>query len=172
MLCRCFQQWSVEHYHVRRPGSGRSLSIDSQDRRIEQEMVTSRTASREEIRAHVAPVVSPTTIGTRLFATGLRSVVPMARLPLRPTHDTAKQGYSCVVKETTREWNVALLSLVMRVGSACMRLMDVLLYGVDMVSIIFWSAFAHVTQTPPQASWCGEPSVTTRCHIWCSCRIK
>ena len=32
----------------------------------------SRTASREEIRSHVAPAVSPRTIGNRLLAAGLR----------------------------------------------------------------------------------------------------
>ena len=66
-------------------------------------------------------------------------------------HDTAKHGYSGVVKE----WNGALLSSVMRVSSVCMRVMDVYVYGVDLVSVIFLSAFANDTQAPPQASWCG-----------------
>ena len=26
VICRCFQQWSVEHSHTRRPGSGRPRS--------------------------------------------------------------------------------------------------------------------------------------------------
>ena len=35
VMCRCFQQWSVEHSHTRIPGSGRSRSTDEcQDRRI------------------------------------------------------------------------------------------------------------------------------------------
>ena len=33
--------------------------------------------------------------------------------------------------------------------------MDVHVYSIDLVSIIFWSAFAHDTQVQPQASWCG-----------------
>ena len=71
-------------------------------------------------------------------------------------HDTAKHGYSDVVKESTGEWNGALLSSVMRVGSVRMRLMDVHVYGVDLGRVIFRSAFAHDTKAPPQASWCGS----------------
>ena len=38
-------------------------------------------------------------------------------------HDTAKHGCSGVVKESTGEWNGALLSSLVRVGSVCMRVM-------------------------------------------------
>ena len=44
-------------------------------------------------------------------------------------HDTAKHSYSGVVRKSTGEWNGALLSSVVRVGSVCMRLMDVHVYG-------------------------------------------
>ena len=67
-------------------------------------------------------------------------------------HDTDKHGYSGVVKESTGEWNGTMLSSVMRVGSVCMRVMDVHVYGVDLVNVIFRSAFAHDTLAPPQAS--------------------
>ena len=77
-----------------------------------------RTASREEIRAHVAPAVSPRTFGNRLLVAGLRSRVPLASYHLH--HDTAKHGYSGVVKESTGEWNDALLSSVTRIGSVDM----------------------------------------------------
>ena len=57
---RCFQQWSVENSHTRRPGSGRQRSSDErQDRCIVQAEVAAQTASREEIRAHDASSVSP-----------------------------------------------------------------------------------------------------------------
>ena len=49
----------------------------------------------------------------------------------------------------------ALLSSVMRLGSVCMQVMDIHVYGVDMVSIIFQNAFTLDTQAPPEASWCG-----------------
>ena len=63
-VCCCFEQWSVEHSHYRRPGSGRLHSTDArQGRRIVRAVVAARTASREEIRARVAPAVSPRTIG-------------------------------------------------------------------------------------------------------------
>ena len=48
----------------------------------------------------------------------------------------AKHGYSGVVKVSTGEWNGALLSSVMIIGSVCMRVMDVHVYGVDLVSVI------------------------------------
>ena len=58
VVCHCFQQWSVEHSHTHRPGSGRPRSTDArQDRRIVRAAVAARTVSREEIRAHVAPAV-------------------------------------------------------------------------------------------------------------------
>ena len=34
-------------------------------------------------------------------------------------------------------------------------MMDIHVYGVDLESVIFRGAFAHDTQIPPQASWCG-----------------
>ena len=74
------------------------------------------------------------------------------------------------MKESTGEWNGTLLSLVMRVGSVCMRVMDVHMYGIDLVSIIFQSAFAHDIQSPTQASWCGGPSFTTLC-LCSTCKI-
>ena len=52
-------------------------------------------------------------------------------------HETSKHGYSGVVKELTGEWNGTLLSSVMRVGSVCMQLMDVHMYGIDPMSIFF-----------------------------------
>ena len=41
------------------------------------------TASGEEIQAHAAPAISRT-IGNCLLAAGLKSHVPLARLPLKP----------------------------------------------------------------------------------------
>ena len=50
-----------------------------------------RTASREDIRAHVSPVVSPMIIENRQLAAGLRLCVHLARLPLELRH--RQQGY-------------------------------------------------------------------------------
>ena len=91
VVCRCFQQWSVEHSHTSRPGSGRPRGTDvRQDRRIVRAVVAARTAPREVIRAHVAPAVSPRIINNRLRAVGLRSHMPLARLPLTPRHRQAR----------------------------------------------------------------------------------
>ena len=76
-------------------------------------------------------------------------------------HNTAKHGYSGVVRESIGEWNGTLLSSVMRVGSAYIRVMDIHMYGIDVVSVIFQSAITPETQALPQASWSGGPSVTT-----------
>ena len=70
-------------------------------------------------------------------------------------HDTAKHGYSGVVKESTGEWNDALLSSLTREGSVCMRVIDVYVYGADLVSVIIRSTFVLDTQASPQASCCG-----------------
>ena len=83
VVCRYFQQQSVEHSYTCGQGSGWLHSTDTcQDRHIVQTVVAARTVSREEIRAHVAPAMSPRTIGEHLLAAGLRSRVPLARLPL------------------------------------------------------------------------------------------
>ena len=133
------------------------------------------------------PAVSQRTIVNHLLAIGLDHMCLWSGYNLH--HDTVKHDYSGVVKESTGvwvymsfrvgqhlrslvpestgEWNGALLSLVMRVGSVCMQVMDVHVYGIDLVSIIFQSAFAHDKQAQPQASLCGGgASVTTRDHIW------
>ena len=88
-------------------------------------------------------------------------------------HDTAKHGYSGVVKESTGEWNDLLLSSLMRVSSVCMRVVD--------VRIRVWNRPGerrlpeyicprHTDHTSGFMVW--GASVTTRGHIWCSCRIK
>ena len=91
VVYRRFQQWSVEYSHTRRPGSGRPRNTDSyQDQRIVRAAVAAQTVYRDEIRMHVAPVVSPRAIGNRLLTVGLRIRVPLARLPLTPRHRQAR----------------------------------------------------------------------------------
>ena len=81
-------------------------------------------------------------------------------------HDnTAKHGYSGVVKESTGEWNGALLSSVMRVGSVCMRVMHVHVYGVDLVIVIFQGIFAHDTQAHLRLHGVGAIHYNSRSHL-------
>ena len=74
VVCRCFQQWSVEHSHTPRPGSGWPHGTDArQDRHIVWAAMAAQTAA-----------VSRRTIGNHLLAAGFRSHVHMTRLPLTP----------------------------------------------------------------------------------------
>ena len=58
VVCRCSLQWSVEHFHTRRPDSERPRSTDArQDRLIVRAPMAARIASREELKAHVTPPV-------------------------------------------------------------------------------------------------------------------
>ena len=63
-------------------------------------------------------------------------------------HDTAKHGYSGVMKESNGKWNGALLSSVMRIGYICMQVMDVHLYGVDLMSFVFRGVPSPTTHRP------------------------
>ena len=134
-----------------RPGSGRPRSTDArQDRRIVLAAVAARIASRKKY-GHMLHLLCPQgTLGTIYLQQDSDHVCLWLGYHLH--HATDKHGYSGVVKVSTREWNGDLLSSVMRVGSVCMRVMYVHMYGVDVVTVIFRSIFAHDTWTPPQAS--------------------
>ena len=124
-----------------------SVADISSGQRILRAAVAARTASREKSEHILHPAVSPRTIRNSLLAAELGSRVRLSDYHLH--HDTAKHGYSGVVKESTGEWNGALLYSVKRVGSVCVRVMNVDEYGVDLVSVIFRIAFAHDTQASP-----------------------
>ena len=90
VVYRCFQQWCLVHSRTRRPGSGRLGITDAcQNTRIMRAAVAARTASRGEILTHVAPAVSPRTIGDRLLGAGLRSRVPLAMATTYTTTPTS-----------------------------------------------------------------------------------
>ena len=163
VVCRCFQQWSVKHSHTRRPVSRRPRSTDArQDRCIVRAEVAARIASREEIRTHIASAVSPRTIGNRLIAVGLTSHVPLARLPLTPRPCQTRLLWCREVVGWRVEWRSVILSDESRF---CLYASDGSTH-IDLVSVIFRSAFAHDTQAPPQASWCGEAiSYNSRSHL-------
>ena len=64
-----------------------------------------------------------------------------------------------------KEWNGTLLSSVMRVGSVCMQVMDIHVYGIDLVNIIFWRAFAHDTQPHLRSHGVGAMSYNSRSDL-------
>ena len=139
VVCRCFQQWSMEYSHTLILGSGRPCSTYAcQDQRIMLVAMAARTASREEIRAHVASAVSPRIVGNHLLAAGLRLRVPLTRLPLTPRHRQARLLWYRERVDWRVQWRSAVSSYFV-----CMRVMDVHVYGVDLMSVIFRSSFAH-----------------------------
>ena len=89
--------------------------------------MAARSASREEISAHVSHAMPPRTIVNRLLAAGLRSRVTLARLPLTQSH---RQAQLLWCREKV-DWRVEWRSVVFCDESRfCMRVMDVNVYGV------------------------------------------
>ena len=128
--------------------------------------MAARTASREEIQAHLVPVVSPRTIGNRLLAVELRSRVSLARLPLTPRNC---KPWLLWCHERVY-WRVELCSVIFSDESRfCLYMSDGrtnVAYGMELVSAIFRNAFAHDTQAPHQVSWCvGAISYNLRSHL-------
>ena len=120
MVCCCFHQRSVEHSHIRRQHSGRSRSTDAhQDQRIVRAAVSARTASREEIRAHVALAVSSRIIGNSLLAARVRSRVHLARVALIPRHRQARLLWCRERVDWRVEWRSVVFSDESRFSSIC-----------------------------------------------------
>ena len=102
MVCRCFQQWSVEHSYARRLGSGRPRSTDArQDRRS--------CGCLNSIQGK-----HPSTCYSCCVTTD----------HWEPS-DCSRTKITCASDDVVKEWNGVLLSSVMRLGSGCMRVLDV-----------------------------------------------
>ena len=97
--------------------------------------------------------LSPRTVGNHLFAAGLKSYVPMIRLPLTPRHRQARLLWCHERVDWRMEWRSVVVSD--ESSFVCVRVINVHVYGVGLVSVIFRSVFAHDTQAPLQVSWCG-----------------
>ena len=137
----------MEHIHTRKPGSRRPHSTNTrQDRRVVRAAVAVRTEFREEIQAHVVPAVSPRTIGSLLLTAGLRSRVPLARLPFASRHHQAR--LLCCRERV--DWRVAWRSVVFIDESR--------------FSLYASEGLTRVWRRP------GEPHL--RGDIWCFCRVK
>ena len=142
VVCRCFQQWSVEHSHTHRPGSGwlHSTHIHThQYRHIVQAVVLPEQHWGKKFRSLLHLLCHQGPIGTICLQQDSDHVCLWPGYHLH--HHTTKHGYSGIMKE----WNGSLLSSMMRIGSVFMQVMDVHVYGIDLVSDIFWSAFTHNT---------------------------
>ena len=124
-----------QHSHTRRLGPGRPRSIDARQHRwIVRAAVAARKTSREEFRVYVAPAVSPRTIRNRRLTAELGSCVPLARLPLTPRH--CKAWLLWCRERVDRRVERLFVVFRMRIGSVCMRVMDVHVYGVDLMRVI------------------------------------
>ena len=147
-MYRCFQQWSVEHSHTRRPVSGRPRRTD-----------TRQDCARSGGRPNSIQGRNPWTCCNRCFTKDYWEPLACSRTRASgqsTTYTMTPPGTSNLVSWKCRlESGMTLLRSVMRVGFVCLRVMDVHVFGVDLVSVIFRSALAHDTQTPPQASCCG-----------------
>ena len=113
-----------------------------------------QTAHREKIRAHDCCTScntndhwEPSTCGRILITCASGQAI---------TYTTHRQAWVLWCRERVDwRWNGSLLSSVIRIGSVCMRVMEIHMYYVELVSVIFRSAFAHDKEVPPQASWGG-----------------
>ena len=82
-------------------------------------------------------------------------------------HDTAKHSYSCVVRESTGERNGILVSSVKRVGSVCIWVMDIHMYGIDLVERHLPECICtqHTGPTSGFMVWGGGISYNLQSHL-------
>ena len=88
---RCCQQWLQEGTHTRRAGSGSSrITSEREDRRIRRMALANRYIISSQISSVInsdfTHRISNSTITRRLMEAGLRSRVPLRRLPLTQHH--------------------------------------------------------------------------------------
>ena len=140
------------------------------DRRVVQTHYASRTASRDEIRAPVAPAVSPRTIGNRLLAAGLRSRVILFRLPLIPRHNQVRLHCCHERVDCRKEWRPVVFSdesmfyLYASDGRTCVRRRPGERHR---------SEFIRPRHRPHlRLHGVRGASVTTRAQIGCFCKVN
>ncbi|GFW66417.1 transposable element Tc1 transposase [Trichonephila clavipes] len=83
----CWEQWTREGTHTRKPGSGATRKTGKrEDRRIVRQALVDPTVTRSTIRADVGVVIVPQTISRHLAEANLKSKRPFRALPLTPEH--------------------------------------------------------------------------------------
>ena len=125
--------------------------------------MAARTASREKIRAHVAPAVLPRIIVNRLLAVGLRPRVPLARLPHTARHHQARILW-CRERVV---WRVEVRTVVFSYESrfSVYASDGRTRIGADLVSIIFLSSFVHDIHPHLRLHGVGAISYNSRSHL-------
>ncbi|GFT13353.1 transposable element Tcb2 transposase [Trichonephila clavipes] len=83
----CWEQWTREGTHARKPGSGVTRKTTRrQDRRIVRQSLVDHAVTRSTIRADVGVVIVPQTISRHLAEANLKAKRPFRALPLTPEH--------------------------------------------------------------------------------------
>ncbi|GFU14785.1 transposable element Tcb1 transposase [Trichonephila clavipes] len=83
----CWEQWTREGTHARKPESGVSRKTTRRkNRRIVRQALINPTVTRSTIRANVGVAIVPQTISRHLAEANLKSKRPFRALPLTPEH--------------------------------------------------------------------------------------
>ncbi|GFT15452.1 transposable element Tc1 transposase [Trichonephila clavipes] len=83
----CWEQWTREGTHVRKPGSGATRKTTRREnRRIVRQALVDPTVTRSAIRADIGVEIVPQTISRHLAEANLKSKRPYRVLPLIPEH--------------------------------------------------------------------------------------
>ncbi|GFT15487.1 transposable element Tcb2 transposase [Trichonephila clavipes] len=83
----CWEQWTREGTHVRKPGSGATRKTTGREnRRIVRQALVYPTVTRSTIRADVGVTIVPQTISRHLAEAYLKSKRPFRALPLTPDY--------------------------------------------------------------------------------------
>ncbi|GFV19397.1 transposable element Tc1 transposase [Trichonephila clavipes] len=83
----CWEQWTREGTHARKPGSGATTKTTRREnRRIVRQALVDPTVTRSTIRADVGIAIVPQTISRHLVEANLKSKRPFRALPLTPEH--------------------------------------------------------------------------------------
>ncbi|GFV73466.1 transposable element Tc1 transposase [Trichonephila clavipes] len=83
----CWEQWTREGTHARKPGSGSTRKTTwREDRRIVRQALVDPTVTPLTIRADLGVAIVPQTISRHLAEANLKSKCPFRALPLTPEH--------------------------------------------------------------------------------------
>ncbi|GFT38224.1 transposable element Tc1 transposase [Trichonephila clavipes] len=99
----CWEQWTQEGTHARKPGSGATRKTTrGEDRRIVRQTLVDPTVPRSTIQADVGVAIIPQTISRHLAESNLKSKRPFRVLPLTPEHQQLRLQWC----QARLMWNV------------------------------------------------------------------
>ncbi|GFT92227.1 transposable element Tcb1 transposase [Trichonephila clavipes] len=99
----CWEQWTREGIHPRKPGSGVTRKTTRrEDRRIVRQALVDPTVTRSMIRADINVAIVPQTISRHLAEADLKSKRRFRALPLTPEHQQLRLQWC----QPRSMWNV------------------------------------------------------------------